>query len=83
MSDEQLTDEEVYGELARRLRIAYASYAAGLAYSTVERKYARPDEPAGKYWMELAKHIVGDVAKRMNEDGDVADLPESGGRGDN
>lgn len=83
MSDEQLTDEELYGELARRLRIAYASYAAGLAYSTVERKYARRGEPAGNYWMELAKRIVGDVASRMDEDSDVADLPETGGRGDN
>jgi hypothetical protein len=66
MANDRPTDEEIYGELARRLFIAFASCQARLAYGTFERKYARDDEPPGRFWIDVAKQVTANVMQSLD-----------------
>jgi hypothetical protein len=78
--DDEPTDEEIYGELARRFSIAYTSTVARLAYSTVEKRL-KDQGPPGSFWIELAKRVTHDVQEAADEDQDDSDEgkpPEDG-----
>jgi hypothetical protein len=80
--DDEPTDEELYGELARRLSLAYTSCHARVAYSTLERRFR--GEPPGSYWLELAKRVTEEVMSHGDESGPrSSDVSVSHGRGDN
>jgi hypothetical protein len=81
MSDDEPTDKELYGELARRLHLAYVSCRVRLAYSTVERRF--PREMPGPYWIELAKHLTEDLLDSVDDVLPPVDAPARSWGGDN
>jgi hypothetical protein len=71
MRDDESTEDESCRELARRLFLAFASHQAGVAYSTLERRF-RDQTPPGDYWIALAQQVTSDVAAAHDDAEDDA-----------
>lgn len=58
--------EKEYGRLARDLRAAVMAHVGAVTFAHAA-SWMYPDQPIGPFWLDLAKQLVSDHIRHLNE----------------